>query len=94
MAQYHPFGPFPHPVLVHQGNQDRQANLGFLVVQSLHLCLVYLFCLILLAHPFHLSHHLEDLEDQVFLEVQEALYHQELPDLLSEILHQLVVSVH
>lgn len=94
MGQYLPFGPFHHSFLVHQGNQDHQANLGFPVGQSLHLCLVYLFCLALLAHPFHLSHHLEDLEDQVFLEVQEVLYHQELPDLLSEILHQLVFSVH
>lgn len=93
MGQYHPFDPFHHLFLVLQGNQDHQANLGFLVGQSLHLCLVYLFCLPLLAHPFHLSHHQEDREDQVFLEVQEALYHQELPDLLSEILCQLVFSV-
>lgn len=44
MGQCHPFGPFLHAFLVYRGNQDHQANLEFLVGQSLHLCPVYLFC--------------------------------------------------
>lgn len=94
MGQCHPFGPFHHSFLVLQGNQDHQANLAFLVGRSLHLYLVYPFCLALLAHPFDLSYHSEDLEDHTSLEVPEALGHQELPDLPFGTLHQLVFSVH